>query len=88
MTMRFLILVMAGVTLSGCGIAAKIDARNEMMDSKRDYTNCLTAHPDDTKACEGYRLAYQADMQAYRATSAGIMRGRNDTVNVNVDNGQ
>ena len=69
--------------LGGCGIAAKVQNRNNMQDSLAAYKGCLASHPADVQSCEGARLAYEADMQAYRATSAGILPGHNDTVNVN-----
>jgi hypothetical protein len=62
---------MAGL-LSGCGIAAKVNARNDMQVSKTAYKTCLTQHAQDAAACEGPRQAYEADLSAYRATSAGL----------------
>jgi hypothetical protein len=52
--------------LSGCGIAAKVNARHDMEASKAAYKACLaTSGPE---ACEGQHLAYEADLSAYRAT--------------------
>jgi hypothetical protein len=75
--------LIAPIALAGCGIAAKVDARNNMQSSLTVYRSCLQQHAQAPEYCEGPRLAYEADMQAYRATSAGIMPGRNDTMNVN-----
>jgi hypothetical protein len=56
--------------LSGCGVAAKVNARNDMQGSKTAYKTCLAQHLEDAAACEGPRQAYEADLSAYRATSA------------------
>ena len=68
-----------GITLafaiSGCGVAAKVQARDDMMQSKQAYTDCLRANSAEPQACAGLKEAYQADLQAYRATSAGIRPG-------------
>jgi len=60
----------------------KVNARTEMTQSDAAYKTCLAQHPGNVSACEGARLAYEADLQVYRATSAGIQPGRSDTVNV------
>ena len=69
--------------LAGCGMVAKVNSRNDMMKTKTDYTNCLEQHAKNISSCDGYKAAYKADMEAYRATSAGIMPGFNNSVNVN-----
>lgn len=76
-------LAVACSLLSGCGIVAKVDSRNDMMTSRDAYTNCLTSHPNNIGACNGYKAAYKANMEAYRATSAGIMPGFNNSENIN-----
>lgn len=84
---KVIAVLLLATSLAGCGIAAKVDARNDMMQSRQLYKSCLIQNPSNPAACAGLKAAYQADMQAYRATSAGIMRGRNDTVNVTTTNG-
>src|SRR6266536_5947523 len=85
-TMRFpaMAMTMAAVAvgLGGCGLAAKVNARSEMTQSESAYKACLVQHPGQVSACESVRLAYEADLQMYRATSAGVQPGRSDTVNV------
>lgn len=71
--------VLAGL-VSGCGIAAKVNARNDMEASKAAYKACLAQHPEDVPACEGPREAYEADLAAYRATSAALRPGAAFTV--------
>ena len=66
--------------LSGCGIAAKVEARSGMQQSLAAYKACLAQNPQNVQACEGAKLAYDADMKAYRATSSGIQRGYSSTV--------
>jgi hypothetical protein len=67
-------LALAGA-LSGCGVVAKIDARQEAQQSRAAYKTCLYAHPSNPRECEGLRLAHEADAHAYRAFSAGIRPG-------------
>ncbi len=73
--MKRLLIGVALLSLSGCGIAAKIQSRDDMMAAKSAYTDCLANNPQNPGACEGLRLAYQADLQAYDATSAGMRPG-------------
>ncbi len=74
------------VLLAGCGIAAKVDARNAMMQSEATYKACLAQNPANLHACDAARAAFDADMRMYRATSAGIQPGLNNTINVIVLN--
>jgi len=77
--MRVAIFALA-LALSGCGIAAKIDARNDMEQSKSAYKNCLAANPSNPAACAGLEAAFKADLAAYQATSAGV---NPNTININ-----
>lgn len=80
------ILVLVGL-VAGCGLAAKINARNDMEASKTAYKVCLAQHPQDVEPCEASREAYQADLAAYQATSAGIRPGPTITVEQPTDYG-
>jgi hypothetical protein len=82
---RVVVLMLAASSLSGCGIAAKVNARNSMQESLAAYKACLVQNPQNVNACQGAKLAYDADMRAYRATSAGIQPGRHDTLTINSD---
>lgn len=70
-------LIVSGALLSGCGVTAKIDARQEYQTSTAAYKNCLTINPPAN--CEGLRLAMEADAQRFNnlsaatGSSAGIM---------------
>src|SRR5271155_699750 len=81
---RALAVALAGL-VAGCGIAAKVNARNDMEASKSAYKACLAEHPKDPAACEGPREAYEADLAAYRATSAGLRPGATITVEQSTD---
>jgi hypothetical protein len=70
------------VLLSGCGVAAKVNARQDMEASKVAYKACLAQHEQDAAACDGLRRAYEADLSAYRATSAAIRPGPVDSYGV------
>jgi len=65
----------------GCGIAAKVQARNDMMQAKNAYTQCLQQNSAEPEKCARLKEAYEVDLQAYRATSSGLQNGY--TVNVN-----
>ncbi len=52
-------------TVAGCGVVAKVNARNDMEQSKAVYKNCLAQNPQNVSACEGYRLSYEADLKAF-----------------------
>jgi len=60
------------VVLSGCVVGAE-NARHDMDASKAAYKACLVA--GGPEACEGKRQAYEADLSAYQATSAGLRSG-------------
>ena len=81
-----LALSMCGAALlGGCGIAAKVQTRNDMQSSLATYKACLAQNPSDPTPCRGAKEAYEADLTAYRATSAGLLPGTNSTVNVNTE---
>ena len=74
------ILVLLGALLNGCGIVAKVRARDDMEISKARYKACLEQNPQTLANCESARLAYEADLRAYKATSAGIRSGPTVTI--------
>ena len=69
------LLVLLGIFVSGCGIAAKIQARNDMMQAKNAYTQCLAENSADSSKCQGLKEAYDADLRAYLATSSEVRPG-------------
>jgi hypothetical protein len=73
--MRILLVAIGCLTLGGCGIAAKVDARNDYQASEAQYKACLAANPATPKNCEGLRLALEADERKYNNLSAGINPG-------------
>jgi hypothetical protein len=79
----FWITMVATLALGGCGIAAKVDARNEYQVSSERYKACLAANPTDARLCDGFRLAMEADERKYTNFSAGIQQGGSAAVNVN-----
>ncbi len=68
------LVIIAACALSGCGVddAANVQARDEMMQSKQAYEYCLRANSAEPPTCVSLEQAYEADRQAYQATSAGI----------------
>ena len=69
-------LVAMATSLSACGLAAKMDARNDMEASKAAYKVCLAGNPKDVSSCQALQLSYEADLKAYEATSAGPLTSR------------
>jgi hypothetical protein len=53
------------LTLAGCAVAARIEARRNYEDAVAVYRACLTAHPADTSACESSRLSMEAEGKLY-----------------------
>lgn len=77
------IIISFTVTLAGCGIAAKIDARNDYRTSVTAYMECLATHAP--KDCEGLRLAMEADERQHNALAVEPAGG-NTTANINIQN--
>ena len=84
--MRLCTIFAACFILSGCGIAAKVDARNEYQTSVDNYKACLSANPAAPQNCEGLRLAMEADERKYNEFSAGINPGSQRAATVTVLN--
>jgi uncharacterized protein YceK len=70
--MKRILVALCTLALVGCGIVAKIDARTEYQKTVADYRACLDAHPWELKACDGKRLAMEAEERAYNNLSAGV----------------
>jgi hypothetical protein len=85
MKARYLSVVVLALATCGCGIAAKVHARDDMMQAKTEYTQCLQENSVEPAKCAGYKEAYEADLQAYRATSAGVQPGYALSVNESPD---
>jgi hypothetical protein len=56
--------------LGGCGLAARVDARNDYQKSTADYKACLAANPATPTNCEGLRLAMEADERRFNSIAA------------------
>lgn len=82
--MRFALILLACFCLAGCGVAARVDARNDYQASEAQYKTCLTANPAAPQNCEGLRMAMEADERKYNNFSAGLNPGsqRSGTVTV------
>src|SRR5262245_4942888 len=72
------------LSLAGCGLAAKIDARNEYQSSTEKYKRCLEANTSNPRQCEGLRLAMEADERRYTNFSAGVNPGAQSSTNITV----
>jgi hypothetical protein len=81
--MRVLLTMIAAGLLAGCAVSAKIDARNEYVQSGQRYKQCLVENGYTPQKCEGLRLALEADERRYNTLSAGLNGDqRADTVTV------
>jgi hypothetical protein len=72
--------------LSGCGIAARVDARNEYQASAENYKTCLAANPTTPQNCESLRLAMETDERKYNNLSAGLNPGSQTQSSVTILN--
>jgi hypothetical protein len=77
------ILVALSVTLCGCGIAAKVQARQAYQLATANYDNCLEANQHDISACDADKQIMLSNQQEYNSFSAGIENGGVRTLNVN-----
>ena len=73
-------IIVVSLIVSGCAVAAKVRAREDMEMSKTAYKKCLELHPDDLSKCEALRMAYEADLKAYRATSDAMKESGTVTI--------
>jgi hypothetical protein len=69
-------LVAVTMALSACGLAARMDAHNDMETSKTAYKACLAANSAKPSACESEKLSYEADLKAFEATASGMVSSR------------
>jgi hypothetical protein len=74
------------ISLAGCGIGARVDARNEYQASATDYKACLAANPASPQNCEGLRLAMETDERKYNNLSAGLNPGSQRSTNLTILN--
>lgn len=64
------------LTLGGCAVAAKMEARQDYKVSADQYKACLTANPATPANCEGLRLAMETDERKFNNMGAAIDGGQ------------
>lgn len=64
------------LTLGGCGIAAKMEARQDYRASAEQYKACLQANPSMPANCEGLRLAMETDERKFNNMGAALGTSR------------
>jgi hypothetical protein len=79
--MRFIVMGLV-LTVTGCGIAAKIQARQAYQQATADYDACLSAHSTHLDICEAKRQIMLTDEAEYNNFAAGIYAGGSHAVNV------
>lgn len=81
MKKQLLIFVLC-LSVAGCGIAAKVQAREDVQKSKAAYKECLADHPKSVNACSAQKEAYDADMDEYiQFTNGTRLNTSSDTNN-------
>lgn len=80
--LRLAATAVCALSVAGCGIAAKVDARENYQRSLAEYRACLEANSANVPACEGKRLIMETDERAFNNMSAGIQQGGNRTGNL------
>lgn len=70
--------------LGGCGIAAKVEGRQDYRSSVAAYMECLATRAP--KECEGLRLAMEANERQFNDLSAGMTPGGQRSAHINVEN--
>lgn len=69
---RLVLFGLSLILLIGCATVDRMQAKNEMQDSKAQYKACLRANPDNPDACAAQKAAYEADIKAYREIKKGF----------------
>jgi hypothetical protein len=82
--MRLIGVLAISLALAGCGIAAKVNARNGYEEATAKYKQCLEANPASPQNCEGLRLAMEAEERQYNNLSAGITPGGQTSSNISI----
>lgn len=72
--MRYLLIILV---LAGCDVANRVQASNDLMESKRAYKECLAAKSN----CSAEKSAYEADVRAY-----GAIGGRGAMIENTINN--
>jgi len=73
---QFCLWAAMAVSLTACGVAVRMEARNDMEGSKAAYKSFLAENPGKVSACEASRLSYEADLKAFQATAGGMVSSR------------
>ena len=84
--MRLIIPILLGLSLSGCGVAAKIQARNAYQKAVDNYNDCLIKNQIKTVKCNAYKQIMLTDEEEYNNFAAGIQYGGTSSLNVNTQN--
>lgn len=85
-----ILLILPVLTLAGCGIAAKVDARQNYQQSLSAYKECAAAAGANLAPCEGKRVVMEADARAFGEMSNGLREngGLSNNVTINQAGGR
>jgi hypothetical protein len=84
MRTRALLTFVAVASLTGCGIAARVETRNEYQASTTAYKACLAANESAPQKCEARRLAMEADERRFNNIAASTTEGGSKAASVTV----
>lgn len=84
--MRFLVAGLLALPLVGCGLAARVESRNDYRASTEQYKACLAENPATPRNCEGLRLAMEADERRFNNLAAGATPGAQTSSSVTILN--
>jgi hypothetical protein len=88
---RYLWLGLAAVCLSGCAgspVAIQREAQRQYATSVTNYRTCLTENSTNVKACEGLRLAMEANERAFNNMSSSLPPNFSSMRSVNIQEQQ
>jgi hypothetical protein len=70
-------IIVGCLLLSGCGVAAKIQARQAYQQAVSNYDACLTTNSNNPSQCAGLQQIVQTNEDEYNDMAAGIREGGN-----------
>lgn len=82
--MRKISMLMICLALGGCGLAAKIDAREGYQEATARYRSCLETNPANPRACEGLRMAMEAQEREFNAMSSSLTPGGQTSSSISI----
>jgi hypothetical protein len=61
--LRYVLLACCTLSLAACGSSTGERAKEDMMDSKAEYKDCISDNSDEIGKCDGARISYETDVK-------------------------